>query len=379
MLQVAVVALFGTGASSAALGDSAGSATVLPPQPPRSCEIPTGAVTVRTVAQLQSELANRKPRDIELAPGKYAPSTVLRLAAPHRLWGRHANDVTIRAGFLLAGPGAPGFEVHCLTLDVSDARKVARTAGTAIIHSARRWTDITVADSRFLGNMKIGRAIFAQAPEGLTVERVEIRGFDTDGIRVKGRSGPVVLRDLDIRDIELPGPKDRRGRAEAGIFMDNAGTIERVRVRDAYWMGIGTYADDITVRDLDVDGSIAGVYLEHYTHRFVLENFYIGPDNTKGINFEWDNPRAYGGKPTTVDALIQDGVIEARIVGVAVNDGQKNPTVRRVMFRGQCGAAIVGYRSRSTGEVYVDNDYSGIKRNAFEVTSKHYNGLKKCR
>jgi hypothetical protein len=286
--------------------------------------------------------------------------------------------VTIRAGFLLAGPGAPGFEVHCLTLDVSDARKVARTAGTAIIHSARRWTDITVADSRFLGNMKIGRAIFAQAPEGLTVERVEIRGFDTDGIRVKGRSGPVVLRDLDIRDIELPGPKDRRGRAEAGIFMDNAGTIERVRVRDAYWMGIGTYADDITVRDLDVDGSIAGVYLEHYTHRFVLENFYIGPDNKKGINFEWDNPRAYGGKPTTVDALIQDGVIEARIVGVAVNDGQKNPTVRRVMFRGQCGAAIVGYRSRSTGEVYVDNDYSGIKRNAFEVTSMHYNGLK-CR
>jgi hypothetical protein len=373
---VVVVALFGTGASPAAFGRSSTSQTVLPPQPPRSCNIPPGAVTVRTATQLQSELAKKTPQDIAIPPGDYAPSTVLKPAAPHRLWGTHANDVTVRAGFLFTGAGAPGFEVHCLTLDVPNVNKADRRSGTAIINSARRWTDITIADSRLLGNGKVGRAVFAQVPNGLTVERVEIRGFTRDGIRAKTGSGRVILRDLDIRDIERPGPATYNGTAEAGIFMDTAATIERVRVRDAYWMGIGTYANDITIRDLDVDGSIVGVYLEHYTHRLVLEYFHIGPDNKKGINFESENPARYKGGPTTVDALIQDGVVEAHRVGAAVNDGQKNPTIRRVTFRGQCGAAIVANRPRSTGEVYVDNDFSGIRPGAVEMTSKHSNAFK---
>jgi hypothetical protein len=141
-------------------------------------------------------------------------------------------------------------------------------------------------------------------------------------------------------------------------------------------MGIGTYGNEIAVRDLDVDGPLHGVYLEHYTHGFTLENFRMGPANMRGITFEWDDPQRYSGTPTTVDALIQDGVIEAYRIGAAVMDGQTNPTIQRVTFRQQCGAAIVGNRPRSKGEVYIDNDYSGIRASAERITSKHPNTMK---
>jgi Right handed beta helix region len=370
VLKVVILALLGTAVSSAAL------AAVRAPQPPKSCSVPAGAVRVNTVAQLQSELAKTAPRDIAIAPGNYAPATVLKPAAAHRLWGTNANAVTIRAGFTFVGAGKPGFAVRCVTLDVTQPNRADQRSGTAIIHSSRNWTNLTVADSRLLGNKKIGRAIFVEAPSGLKVERVEIRGFTQDGIRVKNGSGSVSLRDLDIRDIERPGPATYNGKAEAGIYIDKAATIERVRVRNAYWMGIGAYDHDITIRDLDVDNSSVGVYVEHFTHRLVLENFYIGRSVTKGVNFEWDNPQQYSGAPTSVDAVVQDGVIEAFRIGAAVNEGQKNPTIRRVTFRNQCGAAIIGYRPRSTGEVYVNNNYSGIKASAQEVSTKPPNAMK---
>jgi Right handed beta helix region len=333
---------------------------------------------VRTAAQLQQELARTNPQDIELAPGDYKPARALKLGAPHRLWGKHANEVTIRAGFLLTGAGKPGFQIRCLTLNASEANKVDQRSGTAILAPTRGWTNVTVADSRLIGNLKINRAIFSRISKGLTVERTEISGFNWDGIRIKG-SGPAVLRDLHIQDIHLPGPKTRGGRGEYGIVLvSSAATVERVRIRNTYWAGILTDAHDLKLRDLDIDASQVGVYVEHYTHRMLLEKFRMGPGLGRGVNFEWDDPRRYSGAPTSVDATIQDGLIEAYRVGVAVMNGQKNPTVRRVTFRNQCGAAIVGNRQRSTGELYVDNDYSGIDEGAAEVTSKHWNSMK-CR
>jgi hypothetical protein len=360
---------------------SPAAAQVEAPKPLRSCSIPANALPVNTTAKLVEALGRTSPIDIEIAPGDYKPSRAITVKAPHRVWGRHANDVRVHAGFILAGAGKPGFELHCVTLNATAANKVDQRSGTAILAPVRSWTNVTVTDSRLLGNLKINRAIVAHVSRGLLVERTEIRGFNYDGIRLKGNAGssPAVLRDLQIADIYLPGSGTRTGKGEFGIaILSDGALVERVRIDNAYWGGILARADDITMRDLDVDKALAGVYFEHYAHRALLEWFHFGPGVQRGANFEWDDPIRYSGAPTTVDAIIQDGLNEAYRVGVAVMDGQKNPTVQRVTFKNQCAAAIVGNRPRSTGEVYVDNDYSGIDPGAHEVTSKHWNSTK-CR
>lgn len=378
MVKVTLVALVAAGAGTAVFAPSPAAAGVAAPQPLRGCQIPAGAVTVRTADELKNELASKKAHDIAIAPGDYAPSKALKTAAPHRIWGSHANAVTIRAGITFAGPGAPGFEVHCITFDVSQSNKADKRSGTSIIYSVRKWSDITIADSRLLGNMKIQRGIFALVPQGLTVERTEVRDFMRDGIKIKQGSGRATLRDLVISNIERPGSATYGGKGEAGLGIDSAVTIERVRIRDAYWMGIAVNDHDVTVRDLDVDGSLHAIYLEHYSHRFTLSDFHFGRGNQRGVTIEWDNPKKYGGKPTAVDTLIQDGVIESYRIGAAIMHGQVNTTIRRVTFRNQCGAAIIAHQPRSTGGVYVDNDVSGIKPGAYEMTTKHPNTMK-CR
>jgi hypothetical protein len=349
---------------------------VLPPEAPRSCQTPTSAVMVSNVAQLEAALGQTTAQDIWLASGTYSPSSVLTTRAAHRLWGAHADAVTIQAGVNLGSNwgGISGFEIHCLTFEVVDASLVHNNAIVSIWGSHDH---VGIFDSRLISDFSIGRAVNSSKSNGLHGERIEIAGFNSDGIRIQNDGGePAVLTDLDIRDIELPGPDDRDGTAEAGIFMRGKGRIERVKIRAAYWMGIGTYADDLVIRDLDVDGSLHAVYLEHYTRRLLLERFYFGPDNRTGITYEWDDPQRYSGAPTTVDTIVQDGLIEAYRVGIAIMDGQLNPTIRRVVFRNQCGIAIVAGRARVVGEVLKDNDFLGIRSNALAVASTHPNTMK---
>ncbi len=360
---------------------SPATAQVEAPKPLQSCSIPANALLVNTTAKLVEALGRTSPIDIEIAPGDYKPSRAITVKVPHRVWGRHANNVRVHAGFILAGAGKPGFELHCVTLNATAGKQVDQRSGTAFLAPVRSWSNVRVTDSRFLGNLKINRAISAHVSKGLVVERTEIRGFNYDGIRLKGAPGgsPAVLRDLQIADVHLPGKGTRTGKGEYGIAILSDGVlVERVRINNAYWAGILARADDITMRDLDVDNALAGVYFEHYAHGTLLEWFRFRPGVQRGANFEWDDPIRYSGKPTTVDTIIQDGLNEAYRVGVAVMDGQKNTTIQRVTFKNQCGAAIVGNRPRSTGQVYVDNDYAGIDPGAYEVTSKHWNGMK-CR
>jgi hypothetical protein len=348
---------------------------VRPPEAPRSCHKPRDAILVSDVEELQAALADSVPQDIWLADGTYSPSSPLAPKAAHRLWGSHANNITLRAGLNLGSKWGEisGFEIHCLTLEVTDESLVHKNAILSIWGS---YTNTGVYDSRLVSDFTVGRAINASKTNGLHVERVEIAGFNADGIRIRSDGGdPAVLMDLDLQDIELPGPDDRNGTAEAGIFMKGKGIIERIRVRNAYWMGVGVYAHDVVLSDLDIDGSRSAIYLEHYSHRAVVKRFHFGSANQRGMTFEWDDPDRYSGQPTTVDAVVQDGVIEAAQIGVAVMDGQVRPTVQRVIFRGQCGAAIIGNRQRSTGEAYVNNVYL-VAADAHRVTSKHPSDLR---
>jgi hypothetical protein len=113
--------------------------------------------------------------------------------------------------------------------------------------------------------------------------------------------------DLDLQDIELPGPDDRNGTAEAGIFMKGKGIIARIRVRNAYWMGVGVYAHDVVLSDLDIDGSRSAIYLEHYSHRAVVKRFHFGSANQRGI-------RSSGTIPTATPASPQRSMLSCRMV-----------------------------------------------------------------
>jgi hypothetical protein len=353
------------------------------PAPPRACQAPAGAIRVSTVSQLGAALAQTNPRDILLTDGTYAPAAKLRPAAGHRLWGSHASRVIVLAGIALVGTGAnkAGAQINCLTIDVRSASRAANIVGTANVHVSGGFRDVRIADSVLLGNRVINRGIFAQRVDGLVLERLVVKDFNLDGIRAQPLSRtlvanpPMTMRDLDIANVVCPKPGSSNGTAEAGIWFGNRGMIERVRIRNAFWSGIETVTNaiDLTIRDADIDGSGHALYIEHYTKRLLLERFHFGPGNGRGVTSEWDDPNRYTGAPAGEDNTIQDGLIEAYRVGVAIMDGTKGTTVRRMTFRNQCFAAIVAGRPRSTDEVMEDNDYSGIDAGAATITSKHPN------
>jgi hypothetical protein len=359
---------------------------VQPPALPRACEAPAGAIRVSTVSELGAAMAQTKPRDILLTDGTYAPAAKLLPAAGHRLWGSHASRVIVLAGIALVGKGANkvGAQINCLTIDVRSASKAANISGTANVHVSGNFRDVRIADSVLLGNRVINRGIFAQRVDGLVLERVVVRDFNLDGIRAQPLSRthvanpPMTMRDLDIANVARPKPGSSTGKAEAGIWFGNRGMIERVRIRNAFWSGIETVTNaiDITIRDADIDGSGHALYIEHYTKRLLLERFHFGPKNGRGVTLEWDDPKRYSGAPAGEDNTIQDGLIEAYRVGVAIMDGTKGTTVRRMTFRNQCLAAIVAGRPRSKDEVLEDNDFSGIDAGAATVSSKHPNTSK---
>src|SRR5918992_5096830 len=103
-----------------------GKVAVRPPEAPRSCRIPRGALLVSNVDQLQAALAASVAQDIRLADGTYSSSSFLAPKAAHRVWGSHAGNVTLRAGLNLGSKWdeISGFEIHCLTLEVTDASLV---------------------------------------------------------------------------------------------------------------------------------------------------------------------------------------------------------------------------------------------------------------
>jgi hypothetical protein len=179
---------------------------VRPPEAPRFCHKPRDAVVVSNLEELQAALAERVPQDIWLVDGIYSPSSHLAPKAAHRLWGSsHADNVTVRAGLNLGSKwgSISGFEIHCLTIAVLDASLVHNKA---ILSIWGLYANVGVYDSRLASDFSVGRAIDASKANGLHVERVEIAGFNADGIRVRGDGGdPAVLVDLNIRDIELPG------------------------------------------------------------------------------------------------------------------------------------------------------------------------------
>jgi hypothetical protein len=358
--------------------------SVRPPMPPKTYSLPRNAIRVTNSGQLRSALSNRSPRDVILANGTYDNGSPFNPAAPHRLWAENLGKAVLKTGLIFrAGPGA---EVHGIHFDVKSDKK---GKDAAIVRSHGSGHGIKIMDSWFDGNGIMNRAIEARAINGVVLQRLVIRGFQRDGIRITDYPNnhtpkpPALLTDLDIANIKHKDPKCCNGTAEAGIWLGTSGTVERVKVRNADWMCVipVSNANDAVWRDLDLDGCPTGIYFEHYARRNTVERFRIGSNVKKGINFESGQSR-WNWQGVGPGNIVQDGFIESRIVGINMPYCTEQTTVRRVRFKGQCFAGIAHSAVRSYGQCKAssgatnrisDNDYAGVKAGAADINTRHPN------
>jgi hypothetical protein len=135
-------------------------------------------------------------------------------------------------------------------------------------------------------------------------------------------------------------------------------------------MGVwtGTSATGALVEDVDVDRTPTGIYIEHFTRDSTFQAIHVRPRVRIGVVAEWANPEV-GGRPASVDNVIQDSVFESHLCGVYLDEGTTRTTVRRSVFRRQTWAAIGNYRGRDNR--FSDNDYSDIDGTAASVSEEH--------
>jgi hypothetical protein len=135
------------------------------------------------------------------------------------------------------------------------------------------------------------------------------------------------------------------------------------------WTGTATRGSSI--QDVAVDRTRVGIYIEHYTTGTTFRRLRIGPHVSRGVNAEWANWRL-GGKPASVDNVIEDALVETGRVGVYLDQGTTRTVVRRCTFVGQAWAAIGDYRG--VGNRYYDNDFTRIAGGATPVSLEHDTG-----
>ena len=209
------------------------------------------------------------------------------------------------------------------------------------------------------GTNELALATNAASQEGFTARRIVARNLTSDGISIDTYPTPVtfghapVLSDLDIANVARPTPTSSNGTSEACIWLGTQVTLTRAKLRNCAWMGMWTGFNGVgsTYSDVDVDGSPVGIYIEHFTTSSSFRNLHVGPGVRVGVTAEWAAPN-WGGKPASVDNVIEDSLIESSYVGVYLDEGTTRTTVRNTTFRGQSGAAIDDYKG-------IGNSFSG--------------------
>jgi nitrous oxidase accessory protein NosD len=135
-------------------------------------------------------------------------------------------------------------------------------------------------------------------------------------------------------------------------------------------MGVwtGTAATGTLVEDVDVDRTPTGIYIEHFTRNSTFEAIHVRRRVRIGVVAEWADPER-GGRPASVDNVIQDSLFESSLCGVYLDEGTTRTTVRRSAFRNQRWAAVGDYRGIDNR--VSDNDYTGIRSTAVPVSNDH--------
>ena len=360
-------------------GGSSTAATVTPPEPappkpPARYRLPKGAARVSSSAQLVAALVNPGRRDIVLAPGEYDHARPFANTFGHRIYAARPGKAILRAGISIgARSGGSGAQVRGVVFDVRDRAKTLHGAIVEVWGSA---TNAQVLDTVLRGNGVAAAGIVARQPAGFVARRIVARDFSDYGVLVDANEPDAdtgtrfLLEDLDVANVSRRPPRSANGTAEACVWIGNTGIVRRVRVRNCAWMGVwtGTSATKVLVEDVDVDRTPTGIYIEHFTRDSTFQAIHVRSRVRIGVVAEWANPEL-GGRPASVDNVIQDSVFESYLCGVYLDEGTTRTTVRRSAFRKQTWAAIGNYRGNDNG--FSDNDYSGVEGNAASVSEDH--------
>jgi hypothetical protein len=344
-------------------------------KPPRGYRAPRGAVRVSSSAQLRAALANPRRRNVVLAAGVYDNPRPFSSRFGHRIYAARLGKAVLRAGISIgAGSGARGALLRGIVFDVAER---AKTLNGAIVEVWGSATNARVLDTVLRGNRRLTTGILARQPAGFVAKRIVARNFTDYGVVVDAnqfdrgpRSGRFLLEDLDVANVARQPPRSSNGSAEACVWIGNTGIARRVKVRNCGWMGVwtGTSTTGTVVEDVDVDRTRTGVYIEHFTRDSTFQRIHVRSRVRIGIVAEWASP-GWGGRPASVDNVIQDSTFESYLCGVYLDEGTIRTTVRRSAFRRQGWAAIGNYRGN--GNRFFQNDYSGIRASAVPVSRDH--------
>jgi len=265
-----------------------------------------------------------------------------------------------------------------VVVDVREARRTVDGAAIAVWGTGR---SSRILDTRVRGGARLSAGVEAREPRGLVIERLVARRFRDFGVIVDanepGRRARPGFRiaDIDVAGVSRPTPGSSDGRAEACVWIGDAGSVERVRARSCAWSGLwtGTSTDGSRFDGIDVDRARTGVYLEHFTHDSVFRRLRIGPSVRVGVTAEWADP-AWDRKPASVGNVIEDSRIASSLAGVYLDEGTTRTTVRRSTFVDQTWGGIGDYLGR--GNRLYANDFRGLGTGAQAVRHDHLSSIR---
>jgi hypothetical protein len=344
------------------------------PRPPARYTVPAGARRVSSSSQLTAALSDGRAETVVLAPGVYDNSRPFIDDEGDRIYSARLGRAVVRAGIVLGSNGGPpGALIRGLTISVRDPRKTLQGAEVLVWGSA---TGASVLDTRLEGHGVVDAGLVVRQPKGFVARRLVARRFLSYGVVVDPNDFafttrlPYSLRDLTIARVSRKVPGSSDGTAEACLWLGSPGTVRRVSVRGCAISGIwtGTAMTRSRIEDVTIERARVGIYIEHFTTSTTFERLRIGPGVTRGVNAEWDNPAA-GGKPASVDNVVEDAYFRTGHVGVYLDRGTTRTTVRHCVFVGQDWAAIGDYQG--VGNRYYDNDFEGIATGAVPVSVDH--------
>lgn len=344
------------------------------PHAPARYAVPRNAQRVSSAAELRAALSNGRRDTIVLAPGIYDNSEEFADLEGDRIYASRLGRAVLRAGIVLGGNnGPPGALIRGLNFSVSDPRK---TLHGDVVHVWGSASGARVLDTRIDGHGVIDAGLVVHQPAGFVARRVVARRFLSYGIVVDPNNvnytatSPYSLRDLTIARVTRKVAGSSNGTAEACLWLGSRGVVQRVSVRDCAISGIwtGTAMKSSRVEDATIARSRVGIYIEHFTTGTTFRRLRFGAGVTRGVNAEWAN-HAQGGRPASVDNVIEDAYFRTSHVGVYLDQGTTRTVVRHCIFVGQDWAGIGDFQG--VGNQYYDNNFDGVAPGAVAVSYEH--------
>ena len=347
--------------------------------PPQPYTVPN-SISVTNVAELDTALSGAQS-DIILEDGTYEKSGYFTNNKGHRIYARNLGGAILKSGFNNGGnsTGPENALYQGLAFDIDDPSKTL--LGDAV-HCWGFGTGAKIYDTTINGNGVLTSGIRSYACEGFECRRVVVRNARKFGIAVIENTPstvPVILEDLDIANVLDDPPGSNNGTSEACLWVGDRAHVNRVKLRNAGWMGLWTGAacTDSVFENLDIDDidhrAKVGIYLERFTIDSVFRNFTIGRKVTTGINCEWDGG-VNGPGPASQGTIFEDGLIESTCIGIGLNPGTKDTTARRITFRNQRAAAINDDSRHGTGNLW-DTSGNVYLQPGQDITNEWANNL----